>query len=128
MLSDEGNGPISGYDGAISGKKNCKKIKSVPESMKISYNNLFNSLKICMFNYYRIIFDFFLFSLYVGCDAKSRLDCIGDCKWSDYGCVDKSNLIYLSRMIHEKMHIRKINSSGLYFILHSFLLFLTCRV
>lgn len=36
ILSDEGNGPISGYEGAVSGKKNCRKIKSGLESMKSS--------------------------------------------------------------------------------------------
>ena len=36
LLSDEGNGPKSGYDGAVSGKKNCMKIWSKPgqKSMK----------------------------------------------------------------------------------------------
>ena len=32
LLLDEGEGPKSGYDGSVSGKKNFKRIKSGPKS------------------------------------------------------------------------------------------------
>ena len=35
LLSDEGNGPKSGYDGAVSGKKNCMKVWSKPGQKRI---------------------------------------------------------------------------------------------
>ena len=32
LLSNEGNGPISGYDGAVGGRKNCMKIETGQKS------------------------------------------------------------------------------------------------
>ena len=53
-------------------------------------------------------------SSYENCEACGGMEnqdgCNGDCEWSDFGnqigkCVDKSNLVCLSRIIHEKMYI-----------------------